>query len=235
MKHKDLNSSISLNLLNAVRGAAIFSLISLISFIGILVSIDAWMHNIAKPKIYETVQHIPNKPIALVLGTSKYIGKSLNPYYSYRIEAAVELYNSHKIKGFLLSGDNAHRSYNEPWTMKRDLLKAGIKEEEIFLDYAGFRTLDSIVRANQIFDLDDFVIVTQTFHCDRALFIAQYYEINAACLGVPSPVPTSWFNVRLRETFARTKAFIDLYIINTQPKFLGPKEPILEQLEQLEN
>jgi SanA protein len=91
------------------------------------------------------------------------------------------------------------------------------------------------VRANQIFDLDDFVIVTQTFHCDRALFIAQYYEINAACLGVPSPVPTSWFNVRLRETFARTKAFIDLYIINTQPRFLGPKEPILEQLERLEN
>ncbi|WP_197485305.1 MULTISPECIES: SanA/YdcF family protein [unclassified Vibrio] len=184
----------------------------------------------AEGLMHKEVKSTPPRDIAVILGTSKYIGRTLNPYYSYRINAAIELYKQNKVRGFLLSGDNAHRSYNEPWTMKRDLLKAGIPEELIFLDYAGFRTLDSIVRAKQIFNLDDFVIVTQTFHCDRALFIANYYDVDAICLGVPSPIPTSWFNVRFREVFARTKAMLDLYIINTQPKFLGPQEPILNML-----
>ncbi|MCV5341834.1 YdcF family protein, partial [Escherichia coli] len=89
----------------------------------------------------------PQHEVAVVLGTSKYIGKILNTYYTHRINAAIELYNQGKVKQFLLSGDNAHRSYNEPWTMKRDLLKAGVPEEVIHLDYAGFRTLDLIVRA----------------------------------------------------------------------------------------
>lgn len=196
----------------------------------VLSTVDFWMGYQARGKIHQDVTSAPAKDIALVLGTSKYIGKIRNPYYTYRINAAIELYKQDKVRGFLLSGDNAHRSYNEPWTMKRDLLAAGIPEERIFLDYAGFRTLDSIVRAKQIFNVDNIAIVTQTFHCDRALFIAQHYKTNAICVGVPSPVATSWFNVRFREVFARLKAMLDLYIINAQPKFLGPQEPILEVL-----
>lgn len=86
-------------------------------------------------------EQVPQHEVAVVLGTSKYIGKVLNTYYTHRINAAIELYKQGKVKQFLLSGDNAHRSYNEPWTMKRDLLKAGVPEEVIHLDYAGFRTL----------------------------------------------------------------------------------------------
>jgi SanA protein len=198
-----------------------------------LSSVDFWMGYQAKGKIHQDIESVPSKDIALVLGTSKYIGRTLNPYYTYRIKAAIALYQQNKVRGFLLSGDNAHRSYNEPWTMKRDLLEAGIPADRIFLDYAGFRTLDSIVRAKQIFNLNNFAIVTQTFHCDRALFIAQHYHANAICVGVPSPVPTSWFNVRVREVFARLKAMLDLYIINAQPKFLGPQEPILEMLPHI--
>ncbi|CAM3947907.1 vancomycin high temperature exclusion protein [Vibrio neonatus] len=207
-----------------VTGAVGLSIILLLS------SVDFWMSYQAKGHIYKQVKSTPERDIALILGTSKYIGRTRNPYYTYRIDAAIELYKQNKVRGFLLSGDNAHRSYNEPWTMKRDLLAAGIPEQQIFLDYAGFRTLDSVVRAKQIFNLDDFIIVTQTFHCDRALFIANYYDVDAVCLGVPSPMPSSWFNVRFREVFARTKAMLDLYIINTQPKFLGPQQPILEML-----
>ncbi|GAD79150.1 SanA protein [Vibrio ezurae NBRC 102218] len=201
-----------------------------LSIILLLSSVDFWMSYQAQGRIHKQVKSTPVRDVALILGTSKYIGRALNPYYTYRINAAIELYKQNKVRGFLLSGDNAHRSYNEPWTMKRDLLAAGIPEEKIFLDYAGFRTLDSVVRAKQIFNLYDFIIVTQTFHCDRALFIANYYNVDAVCLGVPSPIPTSWFNVRFREVFARTKAMLDLYIMNTQPKFLGPQQPILEML-----
>ncbi|PMK75976.1 membrane permeability protein SanA [Vibrio breoganii] len=200
----------------------------------LLSSVDFWMSYQAQGRIHKEVESAPARDIALILGTSKYIGRTLNPYYTYRIDAAIELYKQQKVRGFLLSGDNAHRSYNEPWTMKRDLLRAGIPEELIFLDYAGFRTLDSIVRAKQIFNLNDFTIVTQTFHCDRALFIANYYKADAICLGVPSPKPRSWFNVRVREVFARIKAMLDVYIMNTQPKFLGPQEPILDMLPKYE-
>nr|WP_261817451.1 ElyC/SanA/YdcF family protein [Vibrio gallicus] len=195
-----------------------------------LSSVDIWMSISAHGRIHQQVESTPPRDVALVLGTSKYIGRTRNPYYTYRIDAAIKLYKQGKVKAFLLSGDNAHRSYNEPWTMKRDLLNAGIPDNLIFLDYAGFRTLDSVVRAKQIFNLDDFVIVTQTFHCDRALFIAKFYDTDAICLGVPSPAPTSWFNVRVREVFARIKALLDLYITNTQPKFMGPQVPILELL-----
>ncbi|WP_446751386.1 SanA/YdcF family protein [Vibrio sp. S11_S32] len=184
--------------------------------------------------IYHNVVDVPPYNIGLVLGTSKYIGHTLNTYYSHRIEAAIKLYQQGKIRTFLLSGDNAHRSYNEPWTMKRDLLKAGVEDKNINLDYAGFRTLDSIIRARDIFQADHFLIITQDFHCERALYIAQYHHIDASCLAVPGPVETSGFHVRLREVFARTKAFLDLYILKSQPKFLGPINPIFGHEDKLE-
>uniref|UniRef100_UPI0004719BC0 SanA/YdcF family protein n=1 Tax=Salinivibrio socompensis TaxID=1510206 RepID=UPI0004719BC0 len=164
--------------------------------------------------------------VGLVLGTSKYIGKTANPYYTYRIEAAESLYHAGKIRHLLLSGDNAHRSYNEPWTMKRDLRQAGIAEEAIHLDYAGFRTLDSVVRAKTVFSLARFTVITQQFHCERALFLADVNDIDAICYAVPSPKGWSGVKIRAREILARTKAVLDSFIFNVKPKFTGPKAPI---------
>ncbi len=192
-----------------------------------LLIIDRWVAYQAEDQLYTKQSEVETFDVAVVLGTSKYLGKVLNEYYSHRINAAIALYQSENIGYFLLSGDNAHRSYNEPWTMKRDLLKAGVPEERIFLDYAGFRTLDSIVRAKEIFGTDDFLIISQKFHCERALFIANSHDINAKCFAVPDPSSHSGIKVRIREVFARAKAVLDLYITNAQPKFLGPKEPIL--------
>ena len=198
--------------------------------IGVIVSVvllaDVTISLSTGSQLYQDIESIPTQNTALVLGTSKYIRRTLNPYYQYRIDAAIELYKEDKVTHFLLSGDNAHRSYNEPWTMKRDLLKAGIPEENITLDYAGFRTLDSVQRAKQIFEANSLTIVTQKFHCQRALFIANHLSMDTVCLVVPSP--NGWANtkIRIREVLARTKAILDLYIFNVQPKFLGPKEPI---------
>lgn len=202
------------------------ALLSLLAGVVVIFSIDRWVSWQASDSIINDITQVPKFQVAVVLGTSKYLGRTLNDYYTHRINAAIELYQQGKVNGFLLSGDNAHRSYNEPWTMKRDLLKAGVPDQQIYLDYAGFRTLDSIVRAKRIFDTDDFLIITQRFHCERALFIAEHHDIHAKCLAVAGPSNHSGFQVRLREVFARTKAFFDLYIFDTQPKFLGPKEPI---------
>ncbi len=214
------------------------ALILSIAVLGLLISviaIDRWVVLQAKENIFTDYEQIPQHEVAVVLGTSKYIGKILNTYYTHRINAAIELYDQGKVKQFLLSGDNAHRSYNEPWTMKRDLLKAGVPEEVIHLDYAGFRTLDSIVRAKKIFASERFLIVTQRFHCERALFIANAYHIDAQCLAVAGPVTNKQkASMRMRELLARVKAFLDLYVIDTQPRFLGPQEPIFAVKEPIE-
>lgn len=191
-----------------------------------VIAIDRWVSWQAEGRIVFSIEDVPERDVAVVLGTSKYLGRTLNEYYTHRIDAAIELYQLNRVHQFLLSGDNAHRSYNEPWTMKRDLLRSGVPEDAINLDYAGFRTLDSIVRAKEIFDTDNFLIITQKFHCERALFIARSFNIQAQCFAVSGPTRHSGITIRLREVFARSKAFLDLYIIGTMPKFLGPKEPI---------
>lgn len=205
-------------------------LLLIVATASVLAVIDRWVSWQTQEQIYQDIASLPPHDVALVLGTSKYIGRTLNTYYSHRINAAVELYKANKVTHFLLSGDNAHRSYNEPWTMKRDLLKVDIPEEAIHLDYAGFRTLDSVIRAKEIFDANDFVIVTQAFHCERALYIANHNDIDAVCLAVPGPSGSAGLYVRMREVLARAKAWLDLYIIDTEPKYLGPKEPIIEQV-----
>lgn len=216
-----------MKLLNIIRITAVLFII----FVATLLLLDRWVSAQTESRIYHDPAKLPSYNVGLVLGTSKYIAKTLNPYYTYRMSAAIDLYKKHKVDVFLVSGDNAHRSYNEPRTMKRDLLKAGVAKDEIVLDYAGFRTLDSVVRAKEVFDTNHFVIITQQFHCERALFIANHYNINATCLAVKEPRRgIASFKIRVREVLARVKAMIDLFILHVQPKFLGPKEPIIDPL-----
>ena len=219
-----------MKLLNIIR----FSAISCILVVSSILLIDRWFSDQASSRIFDDIQSTPARSVGLVLGTSKYIAKSLNPYYQYRMDAAQLLYQEGKVNVLLLSGDNAHRSYNEPWTMKRDLLRSGIPEQDIVLDYAGFRTLDSVVRAKNVFDANHFVIITQRFHCERALFIADRNQIDAICLAVPEPKGLAGLKIRTREVLARIKALIDVYVLDMKPKFAGPKEPIEKEPIELE-
>ncbi len=214
--------------------AELLGYLVLAAMIGLLAifTLDRWVSFQAQNSIMTKDSQVPHYNVAVVLGTSKYLGRTLNDYYTHRISAAIRLYKEGKVSNFLLSGDNAHRSYNEPWTMKRDLLKAGVPDSHIFLDYAGFRTLDSIVRAKKIFETDHFLIISQKFHCERAIYIAKHFNINAQCLAVPGPSKSEDLSIQIREFFARAKAFLDLYITHTQPKFLGPKEPIIHSESQ---
>ncbi len=212
-----------------------YSLFAVLLAIVFIFAIDRWVSFKTRSMIITSPDEFTHYDVAVVLGTSKYLGRTLNGYYTNRIDAAIKLFNQGTVSHLLLSGDNAHRSYNEPWTMKRDLLKAGVPEENIALDYAGFSTLDSIIRAREIFDSNHFLIITQDFHCERALFIARFHNIDASCLAVPGPEGYLTSYVRMREVLARIKAVIDLYILDSQPKFLGPKEPIIINDPQTDN
>ncbi|MGL5006568.1 MAG: SanA/YdcF family protein [Plesiomonas sp.] len=190
-----------------------------------LLLLDRWVSWRFSPYIYEDITLVPDSPVGLVLGTAKYVSRGkLNTFYTYRIDGAAALYHEGKIKRVLVSGDNAQLSYNEPRNMRRDLIKAGVPPQAIVLDFAGFRTLDSIVRAKKVFDTEKFIIITQRFHCERALMIAHHYNINAVCFAVS--MPDSYLKTRTREIFARLAAVSDLYLLGSQPRFLGPKEPI---------
>jgi len=175
---------------------------------------------------YQTLDEIKEPSVGLLLGTSKYQpGAQKNLFYKYRIQKAAELYHQGKIKHILVSGDNAHRSYDEPTNILKDLLKRGVKREDITLDYAGFRTLDSVLRAHQVFGLHSFIIISQKFHIERALFIARSHNLQAHGISAKSPQDFSHFKVIFREHFARLLMLWDLFI-QTPPKFPGPPEPI---------
>lgn len=196
-----------------------------ILMLAVAIGLDQWISLRTQPYIYDEVQTLPHRQVGVVLGTSKYYRTGvINQYYLYRIQGAINAYNSGKVKYLLLSGDNAQQSYNEPSTMRRDLIAAGIPASDIVLDYAGFRTLDSIVRTRKVFDTNDFIIITQRFHCERALFIALHMGIQAQCFAVPSP--KNMLSVRSREIFARLGALTDLYLLKREPRFLGPLIPI---------
>lgn len=187
-----------------------------------VLALDRWISWKTAPYIYDDLQKLPPRDVGVVLGTAKFYRTGvINQYYQYRMQGAFNAYNSDKVNYLLLSGDNAQISYNEPVTMRKDLIKSGIPASKIVLDYAGFRTLDSIVRTRKVFDTNDFTIITQRFHCERALFIAMHMGIEAQCYAVATP--KHFFSVRFREIFARLGAFTDLYILNREPRFLGPQ------------
>lgn len=194
----------------------------------ILCGIDRWITYTTSSYIYTQIDKLPYRTIGVVLGTAKYVrGGGYNEYYKQRILGAAALYFAGKIDYLLVSGDNALPTYNEPVRMRKDLLKQGIPAAVIHLDYAGFRTLDSIVRAKKVFAAHNFTIITQKFHCERALFIARAEHIKAQCYAVPAPRDMKI--MRLREIFARLGAFIDVYFLQKEPKFLGPRKPIFSQ------
>lgn len=181
----------------------------------------------AKNNVFDDITSLKHNKVGLVLGAGKYtLNGNINLYYKYRVEAASNLYKAGKIDIILVSGDNSKTDYDEPTDFKNDLIKKGIPENNIVLDYAGFRTLDSIVRAKEIFGLTAFTIISQKFHNERALFLAKHFNIDAIAFNAQDISGRYSFKTKLREYLARTKASIDL-LVNVKPKFLGKKIEIL--------
>ncbi len=174
-------------------------------------------------KLFSGVDSIPHNHVGLLLGTSKYLrSRSLNPYYQYRIEATARLMKARKVDYLVISGDNSHKNYNEPQMMKTDLASLGIDSNRIYLDYAGFRTFDSMLRLKAIFAQDSVTIISQKFHNERALFIASKEGIFAVALNARDVPARIDLKTKLREKLARVKVFVD-YLFGVEPKFLGEK------------
>lgn len=177
-------------------------------------------------KTFTNSNEIKKNKVGLVLGTAKILNNGrINLYFKYRIQATVALYKKGKIDFVLVSGDNGNKNYDEPTDFKNELIKKGIPANRIFLDYAGFRTLDSVVRAKEIFGQTSVTIISQKFHNERAIFLAEKNGINAIGFNARDLTGKYGLKVRIREYFARTKAFLDI-MFGVEPKFLGKKVEI---------
>lgn len=188
----------------------------------LLVGSYAYVEYVSRGKTYASISQIPMNTVGLLLGTSPISSytKKANPYYYYRIDAAVRLYKSGKIDRILISGDNSTKSYSEPDMMKEDLMKRGIPSTHIYLDFAGFRTLDSVLRAKKVFKLNRFTVISQEFHNERAICLAKCYDIQAIGYNAKDISKRKGLFVQIREIFARVKLVLDI-MVNEQPRFLG--------------
>jgi SanA protein len=188
---------------------------------------NLWVVQSTKSEIFSDYNLLPANPVGLVLGTSSRLSNGMpNPMFDNRMLAAADLYKLGKISHIIVSGDNRTKFYNEPMEMKKALMKLGVPDAAITLDYAGLRTLDSVIRSKEIFGQDHITIITQPFHSYRALFISHYFKIDAVAVesgGTQQPSA----RIEVREYFARAKAILDLYILKTTPRYLGVKEPIV--------
>ena len=173
--------------------------------------------------VTSSINKLPKEKVGLVLGTSKSLKNgNKNPYFFYRIEAAEELFKSGKIDYIIVSGDNSSQYYNEPEDMQTELIARGIPKTKIFLDFAGLRTLDSVVRAKEIFGQNSYLIISQRFHNERAVFLAQKKGIEAYGYNAKDVNKKAGFKTNLREYFAGVKVFWDLFF-GVDPKFSGSK------------
>lgn len=196
-------------------------------FFGISVLFVFWanfkIENETEDNVTSELSKLPNEKVGLLLGTSKILANgNPNPYFFNRIQAATELYNSGKIKDIIVSGDNSRKHYNEPEDMKNELIKAGIPADKIYEDFAGFRTLDSVVRAKEIFGQHSYIIISQQFHNERAVFLAQNNGSEAFGYNAKDVNKYAGFKTNVREKLARAKVFWD-FLFGVEPKFGGEK------------
>lgn len=191
-----------------------------------LVISNLWVSRYAQ---YSTshLDALPTEPVCLVLGTNKTLANGQpNSFYQYRMEAAAQVYHAGKCQKFIVSGALPTAQYNEPDEMKSSLIALGVPAEIIHCDYAGIRTLDSVVRFQQIFGQSSGIVVSQEFHNARAIYIGQHHQINLTGFNAQEVSKYYTLKTRLREVLSKGLVVLDVLVFHTQPRHLGDKIPL---------
>ena len=177
----------------------------------------------SRGRLFDEVSGVPATPVGLVLGTTDRVNGQENLYFRYRIDAAVRVWKAGKLKTLIVSGDNRSPYYNEPEKMKQALVERGIPSNRIVCDFAGLRTLDSVVRAKEIFGTHSILIISQRFQNERAIYLAKANGIEAYGFNARDVETQAGLKTRVREVGARVKMWLDVNFLNTRPSHLGEK------------
>ena len=183
----------------------------------------------SRERLTGDISVLRHNEVGVVFGTAAGSrGGARNKFFVNRINAAAAIYHAGKVDHLLLSGDNGTLSYNEPMAMRKALMAAGVDSTDITLDFAGFSTFDTVVRAKKVFGLDHYTVISQRFQNERALWIARAFGVDA--IGFDAAAVTEYGSAYtwLRERGARIKMWIDLFI-GKEPHFLGDPVTIGEQ------
>ncbi len=189
-------------------------------------SISAHMTRRAAPLVRRSVDECAPAQAAVLLGAGVYSGKRVSAVLYDRIVSALALYRSGRVKKILVTGDHGTRYYDEVNTILHWLRRSGVPQEDIFTDYAGFSTYDSMVRAKEVFTVSSAVLVTQEFHLPRALYIASSLGVEAQGLVADRRVYRHLSRYSAREIPARVKDFLYAVVLRPAPRFLGERIPI---------
>ncbi|GAA4447798.1 hypothetical protein GCM10023091_43310 [Ravibacter arvi] len=174
--------------------------------------------DVARPYTYFSIDSLPPRNAALVLGTSKgLLGGGDNLYFKYRMEATARLFKTGKVRYLILSGNNDSEYYNEPQDMQKALLKLGVPADAMILDFSGKRTFDSILRAKFLFKETSLTIISQNFHTARALYIAHEEGLDAIAFAAQDVPENYSYYTLVREYLARPKAILDVHFLNPRP------------------
>ncbi len=177
----------------------------------------------SRGRVYTDLSKVPVTQAGLVFGTTDRINGRENLYFRYRIEAAAEVWRAGKVESIIVSGDNRTVYYNEPERMRQALISHGIPDDRITCDYAGLRTLDSVVRAKEIFGAESVLFISQRFQNERAIYLAKANGIQAYGYDARDVQTQAAWKTRFREVGARVKMWLDVNFLNTRPKHLGEK------------
>ena len=173
---------------------------------------------------FDNINEVPTVYSCILLGTSRKLNDGRdNQYYTHRIQASFDLYSKGKCKKIIVSGDNRTHQYNEPLDMKNDLIAKGIPDADIICDYAGLRTLDSVVRYKEIFGQETGIVVSQKFHNARAIYIARSNGIELFGYNATDVNKFGGFKTRVREILSKFKCMLEVNVLYTKPKHLGEK------------
>ena len=189
-----------------------------------VIAAELLTRNAARGRLFSVASDVQADAVALVLGCAKEVRGRPNLYFERRIKAAIELWEQGTVEGFIVSGDHSRQNYNEPHDMRAALIQGGVPRDRIVCDYAGLRTLDSIVRAKEIFKVEKLVVISQKFHNERAIYIANAHGIEAVGLNAQAVSGRAGSRTNVREYLARTKMLLDIHVLDTQPKYLGAVE-----------
>ena len=203
---------------------------ALVALVGLApaAALGAWLliETSSAGHIYAVADEVKPAKAGLVLGSSRLIRNYVaNPFFRNRIEAAADLFKAGKVEYLIVSGNQARGGrprggYDEPADMRDALIAAGVPAARIYRDYAGFRTLDSIVRAKEVFGQDRVIVVSQPFHLARALFLAHWRGLDDDGFAAKDPPLRFGVRTRLREIAARGAAVLDI-LVGTEPRYLG--------------
>lgn len=200
------------------------------SLIAILI-INFYVLSFYKGVFYTNVDSLENHNVWLVLWASVYKNRTPSDILKDRLDVALDAYNKWKVQKLILSGDNSINEYNEPVTMQKYLLEAWVRETDLYLDYAGFDTYDSLYRTRDIFWIKKIVIFTQDYHLKRAIYIWKRLWIETYWVSANEASSVIYSYLNPREILARVKAFMEVELLAPKPRFLWERVTIKFETE----